>query len=123
MVYNHHYKRVNDAHGHATGDDVIRIVAGRLAEQIRQTDVIGRYGGEEFALLLQDAGPGNLLPERLRASIADAPIETRTGPLKVTVSIGLAYREPDDADIEALLSRADKELYRAKELGRNRVCG
>jgi diguanylate cyclase (GGDEF)-like protein len=123
MVDIDHFKRVNDAHGHATGDDVIRIVAGRLAEQIRQTDVIGRYGGEEFALLLQDAGPGNLLPERLRASIADAPIETRTGPLKVTVSIGLAYREPDDADIEALLSRADKELYRAKELGRNRVCG
>jgi diguanylate cyclase (GGDEF)-like protein len=123
MVDIDHFKRVNDTHGHATGDDVIRIVAGRLAEEIRQTDVIGRYGGEEFALLLQDAGPGNLLPERLRTSVCDTPIETRTGGLEITVSIGLAYLTPDDTDIEAVLSRADKELYRAKELGRNRVCG
>ena len=123
MVDIDHFKRVNDTYGHATGDDVIRIVATRLGDQIRQTDVIGRYGGEEFALLLQDAGPGNLLPERLRMSICDAPIETRSGELSVTVSIGLAFRTSEDLDIEALLSRADAQLYRAKELGRNQVCG
>jgi len=123
MVDIDHFKQVNDTYGHATGDDVIRIVATRLADQIRQTDVIGRYGGEEFALLLQDAGPGNLLPERLRMSICDEPIRTRSGELTVTVSIGLAFRTADDLDIESLLSRADGELYRAKEAGRNRVCG
>jgi diguanylate cyclase (GGDEF)-like protein len=123
MVDIDHFKRVNDTYGHATGDDVIRAVATRLAGQIRQTDVIGRYGGEEFALLLQDAGPGSLLPERLRTGICDQPIPTRSGDLTVTVSIGLAFRTDTDTDIEALLSRADKELYRAKEAGRNRVCG
>jgi diguanylate cyclase (GGDEF)-like protein len=123
MVDIDHFKRVNDTYGHATGDDVIRTVATRLGDQIRQTDVIGRYGGEEFALLLQDAGPGNVLPERLRTSICDTPIETRSGNLSVTVSIGLAFRSDDDTDIEALLSRADAQLYRAKELGRNQVCG
>jgi diguanylate cyclase (GGDEF)-like protein len=123
MVDIDHFKRVNDTYGHATGDDVIRTVATRLAEQIRQTDVIGRYGGEEFALLLQDAGPGNVLPERLRNIICDQPIPTRSGDLTVTVSIGLAFRTAADTDIESLLSRADKELYRAKESGRNRVCG
>jgi diguanylate cyclase (GGDEF)-like protein len=123
MVDIDHFKRVNDTYGHATGDDVIKTVAARLAEHIRQTDVIGRYGGEEFALLLQDAGPGNVLPERLRRSICDAPIESRSGRLSVTVSIGLAFRTGEDIDIEALLSRADAQLYRAKELGRNQVCG
>jgi diguanylate cyclase (GGDEF)-like protein len=123
MVDIDHFKQVNDTYGHATGDDVIRIVATRLADRVRQTDVIGRYGGEEFALLLQDAGPGNVLPERLRASISDEPIETRSGELSVTVSIGLAFRMPEDTEIEALLSRADRQLYRAKELGRNQVCG
>ncbi len=123
MVDIDHFKRVNDTYGHATGDDVIRTVATRLAERIRQTDVIGRYGGEEFALLLQNTGQENVLPERLRASIADEPIQTRSGDLTVTVSIGLAYRTAADTDIESLLSRADKQLYRAKESGRNQVCG
>jgi diguanylate cyclase (GGDEF)-like protein len=123
MVDIDHFKRVNDTHGHATGDDVIRVVATRLAERIRQTDVIGRYGGEEFALLLQGAGPETVLPERLRASICDTPIPTRTGDLTVTVSIGLAFRHPDDSDLEGLLSRADRKLYEAKENGRNQVRG
>lgn len=123
MVDIDHFKQVNDTYGHATGDDVIRVVAARLAAQIRLTDVIGRYGGEEFALLLQDAGPGTPLPERLRTSICAEPIQTRSGDLTITVSIGLAFRTAADTDIEALLSRADNELYRAKGNGRNQICG
>lgn len=122
MVDIDHFKRVNDTHGHATGDDVIRIVAARLGAQVRQTDILGRYGGEEFALLLQDAGPGNDLPERLRACIADEPISTRSGPIDITVSIGLAYLTEADIDMEIFLARADQALYRAKNEGRNRVC-
>ena len=122
MVDIDHFKRVNDTYGHATGDDVIRTVAARLSGQVRQTDILGRYGGEEFALLLQDAGPGNDLPERLRACVADAQINTRSGPVKVTVSIGLAYLTREDDDIVAFLARADEALYRAKDEGRNRVC-
>jgi diguanylate cyclase (GGDEF)-like protein len=122
MVDIDHFKRVNDGYGHATGDDVIRIVASRLRAQVRQTDILGRYGGEEFALLLQDAGPGNDLPERLRACIADEQIETRTGPMAITVSIGLAYLSEEDENISHFLARADAALYRAKNEGRNRVC-
>jgi eukaryotic-like serine/threonine-protein kinase len=122
MVDIDHFKRVNDTHGHATGDDVIRTVAARLGAQVRQTDILGRYGGEEFALLLQDAGPGIDLPERLRACIADESINTRSGPVDVTVSVGLAYLTSQDVDIETFLARADQALYRAKREGRNRVC-
>ncbi len=122
MVDIDHFKRVNDTFGHATGDDVIRAVASRLGGQVRQTDILGRYGGEEFALLLQDAGPGNDLPERLRAVVCEQPIQTRSGPVTVTISIGQAYLTTEDDDIVGFLARADEALYRAKNEGRNRVC-
>jgi diguanylate cyclase (GGDEF)-like protein len=122
MIDIDHFKRVNDAHGHRAGDDVIRAVAAVLRRCCRRTDLVGRYGGEEFALLLSDAAddaPG--AAERLRAEIERVPIETTAGPLTVTISVGVAYREPGDADIDALLARADECLYRAKRSGRNRV--
>jgi diguanylate cyclase (GGDEF)-like protein len=122
MIDIDHFKRVNDTFGHPTGDDVIQSVAALLSAQVRQTDAIGRYGGEEFAVLLQDAGPGNELPERLRACVAEQPIKTRSGLIPVTVSVGLAYLSKEDVDIEGLLARADQALYQAKEQGRNRVC-
>jgi diguanylate cyclase (GGDEF)-like protein len=121
MIDIDHFKLVNDTHGHPTGDDVIRTVAQRLHEQVRETDLLGRYGGEEFALLLHVTGPNDDLPERLRACIADVPISTRSGPLDVRVSIGLTYLTADDDDITTLLARADLALYRAKQEGRNRV--
>ncbi|HST86560.1 MAG TPA: diguanylate cyclase [Kineosporiaceae bacterium] len=120
MIDIDHFKHVNDTHGHPTGDDVIRTVAQRLAAQIRETDLIARYGGEEFALLLSGIGPNDHLPERLRACIADTPIDTRSGPLTIHVSIGLSYLTPDD-DVTTLLARADLALYRAKQDGRNCV--
>ncbi|MEV7626334.1 diguanylate cyclase [Actinoplanes sp. NPDC089786] len=122
MIDIDHFKLVNDTHGHPTGDDVIRTVAARLAAEVRQTDLVGRYGGEEFAIILQDAELGSTLPERLRACIAEHPIETQSGPLTVTVSIGVSHLQPDDATLKDLLARADQALYEAKRSGRNRVC-
>ena len=116
-----HFKRVNDTYGHPTGDDVIRVVASRLAAEIRATDLLGRYGGEEFALVLLDAAVGSDLPERLRQAIGDVPIQTRSGPLDITVSIGMTRLLPDDVDIAAPLARADQGLYEAKRNGRNQV--
>ncbi|GAB6903168.1 diguanylate cyclase [Kineosporia succinea] len=116
-----HFKRVNDTHGHPTGDDVIAEVARRLAAEVRSTDVLGRYGGEEFAVLQQGDDPELELAERLRACVAETPVPTRTGPLDITISVGVARLERGDEDVAALLARADQGLYQAKQDGRNRV--
>jgi diguanylate cyclase (GGDEF)-like protein len=117
-----HFKRVNDTHGHAVGDEVIRTVAARLSERLRPSDTIGRYGGEEFAVLLSGAAgdTAERVAEALRAAVADLPVGTRAGALPVTISLGTAELGPDD-DVVALLARADEALYRAKSDGRNRV--
>ena len=116
-----HFKRVNDTYGHPTGDDVIKEVARRLAEQVRSTDVIGRYGGEEFAVLQQGEDTELELAERLRACVGDTPIRTRRGMLPITISVGVAQLRPDDEDVAGLLARADQSLYQAKHGGRNKV--
>jgi diguanylate cyclase (GGDEF)-like protein len=121
MVDIDHFKAVNDTHGHPTGDDVIRGVAGRLAAQIRTEDIIGRYGGEEFALLLPYAATQPEIFERLRRAICATPVPTRSGPLTISVSIGVAYLSPAEQTLDELLARADSGLYLAKESGRNRV--
>jgi diguanylate cyclase (GGDEF)-like protein len=115
------FKHINDSYGHGVGDDVIQEVARRLRSCVRPGDVLGRYGGEEFAALLPighalDAD----LAERMRHAVGSAPVATRGGPVEVTISVGVAHLAPDDA-LEQLLGRADRSLYRAKEAGRNRV--
>jgi diguanylate cyclase (GGDEF)-like protein len=128
MVDIDHFKQINDTYGHAVGDEVIRVVADRLARACRQSDVLGRYGGEEFAVLGLGAPPGSrALAERLRAAIADEPVDTSVGSLAVTISVGLAdeasVRVAGDraAVLEELLGRADRALYTAKHAGRNGV--
>nr|WP_240948391.1 diguanylate cyclase [Planosporangium mesophilum] len=122
-----HFKRINDNHGHQVGDDVIRGVVDRLRSQLGDTDLLGRYGGEEFVVLLPDAvlsdGADRAQPtaERLRAEVARTAVPTRDGPVEVTISVGVAYLRPSDTGPDTLLDRADACLYRAKESGRNRV--
>jgi diguanylate cyclase (GGDEF)-like protein len=116
------FKNINDTYGHGVGDEVIRTVAARLRTAIRHSDVLGRYGGEEFAVVLPDHGGDALvLAERMRAAVATAPIATAAGPVEVTISVGLAALAPGDGTLDHLLARADHALYRAKESGRNRV--
>ncbi|MEV4708478.1 diguanylate cyclase [Actinoplanes sp. NPDC049316] len=116
------FKTVNDTYGHGVGDDVIREVAQRVAESVRSSDVLGRYGGEEFAVILPDLGDqGPDLAERIRHAVAATPVPTRGGPLPVTVSVGITHLHPDDDGLDQVLARADLALYRAKEGGRNRV--
>ena len=116
------FKRVNDTYGHGVGDEVIREVAARVRASIRHSDVLGRYGGEEFALVLPDHdGSAPELAERMRRAVADEPIATAAGPLAVTISVGLTQLEAADATLDQMLARADHALYGAKQSGRNRV--
>jgi diguanylate cyclase (GGDEF)-like protein len=117
-----HFKQVNDRYGHLVGDAVIAEVGARLQSALREGDLVGRYGGEEFAVVVA-ASPARAeqLAERLCAVVAATPVETAAGPVPVTVSVGAARRRSGDADLDVVLGRADQALYQAKESGRNRV--
>ena len=125
-----HFKRVNDDHGHQTGDQVLRVVAGLIREQLRASDVLGRYGGEEFAALLVNASAEAAMEiaERIRAVIEAYDFETMDGKhLSATISIGVATLKDTgkEASLEALanelVDRADQGVYAAKHQGRNQV--
>ncbi len=119
-----HFKSFNDTYGHATGDFVLRAVAQRCSGAVREVDVIGRYGGEEFSVLLPESGSevGQATAERLRAIVAESPLETEHGPLQVTISLGVATLNNETAELSDLLKLADQALYKAKGMGRNCVC-
>jgi diguanylate cyclase (GGDEF)-like protein len=122
MVDIDHFKRINDAHGHQVGDDVIKGVVQRLLGGLPAHGLVARYGGEEFAVLLPGVdGDGPQLAEALRAAVAGAPLDTRCGPIPVTISVGLARLRATDPTADTLLGRADAGLYAAKQGGRNRV--
>lgn len=118
-----HFKRVNDGHGHAAGDEVLVGIAQTLRLASRDADVVGRLGGEEFALLLPDCElPSALrLAERLRHAVQQTRIVWHGRQLQVSTSIGVAVADSADEDLTKLLERADAALYRAKHAGRNRV--
>jgi len=125
-----HFKRVNDTYGHQVGDRVLQEVAGRIKAQLRLSDALGRYGGEEFAALLVQTDSEHALDiaERIRASIGGEPF--RLGGdhhLEVTISVGMATLSPGEEEVltatsaEQLVAKADAAVYRAKQAGRNRV--
>ncbi len=118
------FKRVNDQHGHATGDLVIRQVAATTTRICRSADSCGRIGGEEFVVLLPES-PGDsalTLAERLRGEVWATTVAAEQGPIRISVSIGVAQLDADIATVADLLKCADRALYEAKRSGRNRVC-
>jgi diguanylate cyclase (GGDEF)-like protein len=124
-----HFKSINDTHGHQVGDVVLEEVAGRLEVTLRSYDAVGRYGGEEFLVVLPSADPEAALAvaERIRSQVARPPTDERLAELRVTVSLGVASLADVPADgppeqrAEALLRAADQAMYRAKAAGRDRT--
>ena len=119
------FKKINDTHGHAVGDEVLKAVSSIFQQSIRSTDLAARYGGEEFALMLPETNLDDAVAfaEKLRSIVESSPINTQAGPLSLTISLGVAS-VPHSLVHSAkdLVVTSDKALYRAKRNGRNRVC-
>jgi diguanylate cyclase (GGDEF)-like protein len=120
-----HFKQINDRYGHAAGDAALLAIAQMLEQMLRRTDVIGRIGGEEFAVVLMqtELTPALLLAETVRVRMAQLQIRADDIHFTCTASIGVVELTPEDASSTALLRRADRLLYQAKQSGRNRVEG
>ena len=118
-----HFKKVNDTYGHQAGDEVIRHTANTLLNQIRTTDIAGRYGGEEFGVLLIDTPTegAKIFCERLREKIESSIVTHAEIDITYTISLGIAVAKEDMPDYKEWLSCTDQALYGAKETGRNRV--
>jgi diguanylate cyclase (GGDEF)-like protein len=118
-----HFKGINDRHGHASGDEVLKAVSAVCRSMVRQTSLFARIGGEEFAILLTPANhEGTLIfAERLRAAVAGAKVGVRGGEVCVTISLGIAMRHLNDDTVEECLQRADRAMHAAKARGRDRV--
>jgi diguanylate cyclase (GGDEF)-like protein len=120
-----HFKRVNDMHGHLIGDEVLQGVSNRLLSAVRLYDAVGRYGGEEFLIVLAGCVGEDLVgrAEQVRRAISSTPIATKSGPIPVSMSLGAITIEGSDRllPVEQLLKRVDDALYQAKAAGRDRV--
>ena len=119
-----YFKRVNDTYGHLTGDAVLRMLAAEMRQQVRESDLVGRFGGEEFAILLHGttAAEACLVAERIRRGAGVVRVLTKDMIVGATVSIGVAVLGSHGGDLIELLESADRALYRAKRAGRDRVC-
>ena len=118
------FKKVNDTHGHAVGDEVLKCAAQLFRDSVRSTDLVARYGGEEFAVLMPETEleDAQTFAEKIRALVEQTPMQTQAGPLQITISIGVAsVPHTRITSAKELLVVADKALYRAKKNGRNQV--
>jgi diguanylate cyclase (GGDEF)-like protein len=117
-----HFKEINDTYGHEAGDRVLKDVASLLADALRMPDKVGRYGGEEFLIVLPHTGlaPGRKIVDRIRASVSKWNFDLGTKKVRLTISIGVTQFKPGE-DLEQLMAHADKALYDAKKGGRNIV--
>jgi diguanylate cyclase (GGDEF)-like protein len=123
MIDVDYFKQVNDQMGHDGGDEALREVAKRLSDCVRPYDGLGRYGGEEFLIVLSGCSGGNAagLAERLRQSVAEPSLSVHGEELRLTISLGVAVWSAEHGDMQALIRAADAALYRAKKAGRNQV--
>jgi len=124
MVDIDNFKVINDTHGHVAGDEVIRSVAAVLRENVREMDIVCRYGGEEFLLFLQkhEESEAFIVAERIREAVATRSVNYRGTPIRVTVSVGGSLRlRVTEIEESIRQAEADAALYRAKEAGRNRT--
>ena len=123
MVDADYFKKINDTYGHAAGDDVLRNLADNCRKIFRKTDVVGRYGGEEFSVILPGAqvDMAKVIAERLRKAIEESVVKSDKGDITYTVSIGIASDIGREVKVEEILDRADRALYTAKAQGRNRA--
>ncbi len=117
------FKIINDTHGHAAGDLVLRHFANILHDELRKTDYAGRVGGEEFAVVLAGANvaEATVFAQRVQKQMRDTPVNANGQIIPVTVSVGIAVMQASDIDADVSLSRSDMALYQAKESGRNRI--
>jgi diguanylate cyclase (GGDEF)-like protein len=120
-----HFKDVNDSYGHPVGDHVLQVLTKLVTRTTRSTDIVSRYGGEEFIVLMPEAGrdEGLAMAERLRQEISRMTIVTAGDTLSLTVSSGVAELRADDENLDGLIARADRAMYQAKAAGRDTVCG
>jgi diguanylate cyclase (GGDEF)-like protein len=124
MIDIDHFKSINDNHGHSVGDQVLCSIAKRMLAGLRRSDIAGRYGGEEFAMVLPETdaeAATHVVGERLREAVCGRPVETAEGPLNVSVSVGVAAVRIGRENLLDALTRADAALYAAKRAGRNQV--
>ena len=119
-----HFKRVNDTFGHGAGDEVLKALVATGQQQLRSPDILGRLGGEEFAVLLPDTSlaQGLALAERFRQAVAERQVSAGDASIRLTISLGVVALSAQDST-DSAMERADQALYRAKACGRNRVCG
>ncbi len=119
-----HFKTVNDRHGHSVGDRVLHEFAQALQQECRRIDLPARYGGEEFGIVVPDepSEQAAILADRCRRRVEALAVPLREETVRVTASFGVSSADPETADPQTLLRRADAALYRAKQTGRNRVC-
>lgn len=120
-----HFKEVNDTHGHLAGDHILRELSLEIRNRIRQSDIMGRYGGEEFVIILTNTGLNDAVSfaEKVRISTQQHSFNFEDKNIPITISLGVAQLEKDMETPEALIEKADTNLYRAKENGRNQVVG